>query len=194
MVGQDYNLIQVFDLIARLTLQRHFGLRLPGISREESPVRALICSQALMDALGRTNQEFQSLFKLSADQNRFGSASIQDFIRIHQRKPDLLSKVELPSWAETEPAEDEEQDIDDDVAIWSSSATLIRATLIHLVPEMFRARLRLALKQVDEGMRYLPVPVPTFVYFAILVAVCRRYPIPSLLALLPLLRPPSSKL
>jgi hypothetical protein len=104
-------------------------------------------------------------------------------------EPFLIARqVELPDWPET-PRRDDDDD-DDDAEVWSSASALVRAALIRLVPDAFRSRIRQALATIEStpAMASLPLPLPTFLYFILLIAVIRRYPLPTLLALLPLIQ------
>jgi hypothetical protein len=76
-------------------------VNLPAVSSSDERRRALICSQALMQALVQSSGRLRAYLaaRIMADQDAFGSASISDFVRIHGEQPDLLSRVRYQNFS-----------------------------------------------------------------------------------------------
>ncbi|XXQ34106.1 Uncharacterized protein PBTT_04570 [Plasmodiophora brassicae] len=197
MIGQDYNLVQVFDLIVRLTMQRHFGIHMPAVPQPAGNRSALICSQALSDALRISSASFGELAGTGSDANALGAASISDFVDFYRQHPDLLQRVELPSLGPGGDGRDEAaisepgDEIGVDASAWESALVIVRASLLRVVPHDFRNRFESMLRHGEARMVHIPVPVIVFLYIGVIIAVYRRYPLPALLAFLgPVLNPP----
>ncbi|SPQ96454.1 unnamed protein product (mitochondrion) [Plasmodiophora brassicae] len=180
MIGQDYNLVQVFDLIVRLTMQRHFGIHMPAVPQPAG-----------------NSASFGELAGTGSDANALGAASISDFVDFYRQHPDLLQRVELPSLGPGGDGRDEAaisepgDEIGVDASAWESALVIVRASLLRVVPHDFRNRFESMLRHGEARMVHIPVPVIVFLYIGVIIAVYRRYPLPALLAFLgPVLNPP----
>ena len=88
----DYNVLKTIKGFLTLILYNWTGVTIKLDKLEESNPE-WICTEAILISLIKSKEEYISIEELGLDYNKLGFATINDFLRIAESRPDLLQHL-----------------------------------------------------------------------------------------------------